>query len=242
MLAKLFRYECKALLRILPVLYLASLVLSAVVGLWVKEYDFFTIWMVMSSTAMFVITLVFVIQRFRNNFLKDEGYLMFTLPTSPWQLVASKALAALCAFVAACVVTALSVMILCVLNPNLWFFSGFSTILGFFRAILNVLESVYSINMLALAIVLPPFIVEQLFLIYACMTVSQLAPRFRGLIGFAVYLAIMLLVESLKNKLVYDALSVGMLKLWITALVEAVFAAVYFIASVKLLEHTFNLE
>jgi hypothetical protein len=242
MLAKLFRYECKALLRILPVLYLANLVLSAVARLWIKRNDDFVSISMMMSTALFAVTLVLVIQRFRNNFLKDEGCLMFTLPVSPWQLVASKALAAFCAFMSDCVVTALSVMILCVLNPNIWFFSGFSTILGFFRAILNVLGSVYSINMLALAIVLPPFIVEQLFLIYACMTVSQLAPRFRGLIGFAVYLAVMLLAESLKKKLVYDALSVGMLKLWITAIVEAVFAAVYFIASVKLLEHTLNLE
>ncbi|MDR1257213.1 MAG: hypothetical protein LBJ86_05660, partial [Spirochaetaceae bacterium] len=188
MLAKLFRYECKALLRILPVLYLASLVLSAVAGIRVERLDFLaTVWPIM-GTALFVITLVLVVQRFRNNFLKDEGYLMFTLPASPWQLVASKALAALCAFLSACVVIVLSILILCVLN--LWFFSSFSMVPEFFTSILRMLESESGGRILAWAVIGLLVIVQQLFLIYACMTVSQLAPRFRGLIGFAVYMAV----------------------------------------------------
>jgi hypothetical protein len=85
-------------------------------------------------------------------------------------------------------------------------------------------------------------IVQQLFLIYACMTVSQLAPRFRGLIGFAVYMAVLTLVESPLSALVNEMLAEGTLKLWIRAAMLAVFAAVCFIAAVKLLEHTFNLE
>jgi hypothetical protein len=153
---KLFRYECKALLRILPVLYLASLVLSAVAGLWFKENDVSNSGMI--NIALIVVTLVLIILRFRNNFLKDEGYLMFTL------------------------------------------------------------------------------------LVYACLTVSQIVPRFRGLIGVAVYLAVMLLVELPLSTLVNNTLAEGTLKLWITALGIAVFAVVYFIASVKLLKHTFNLE
>jgi hypothetical protein len=236
MLGKLFRYECKALLRILPVLYLANLVLSVVVGIWVKQTNFnFTGWMMM-SIPLFVITIALVIQRFRNNFLKDEGYLMFTLPVSPWQLVASKALAAFCAFVAACVVTALSNMIF-------WSVSGFSTVSEFFTSILWLIKLEYGDEILAW--VAPLFLlitVQQLFLIYACITVSQIAPRFRGLIGFAVYLAVLLLVEAPLNTRVSNALADGMLTLWIMAVIQAVFAAVYFIASVKLLEHTFNME
>jgi hypothetical protein len=235
MLGKLFRYECKALLRILPVLYLANLILSAVVGLRVKQTDFnFTGWMMM-SIALFVITLALVVQRFRNNFLKDEGYLMFTLPVSTRQLAASKALAALCAFLAACVVTALS-------NLIFWSVSDVSTAPGILTEILSALESEYGGRILAWAVIFLMVIVQQLFLIYACLTVSQIAPRFRGLVGFAIYTAVLLLVESPLNSLVYNALAEGMLKLWITALMNAVFAAVYFIASVKLLEHTFNLE
>jgi hypothetical protein len=219
----------------LPVLYLASLVLSVVAGLWVEETDFLVLVWIMMSTALLVVTLKLVIQRFRNNFLKDEGYLMFTLPVPLWQLVASKALAALCAFLAVCVVIALSVLIS-------WSIAAFSTMPEVFTSLLSVLKAEYGGKMLAWAVLFLLLIVQQLFLIYACMTVSQIAPRFRGLVGFAVYLAVMLLAESPLSSLVYNALAEGTLKFWITALLEAFFAAVYFITSVKLLKHTLNLE
>jgi hypothetical protein len=234
----LFRYECKALLRILPVLYLASLVLSAVAGFRSRENDFFvSIWMTMNS-ALFVVTLVLVILRFRNNFLKDEGYLMFTLPVPLWQLVVSKALAALCAFVATCVVTVLSTQILFSL-------SGSSTVADSLAVISSALKSEYGDWILPCVVLFVLFIVQQLFLIYACLTASQIAPRFRGLIGFAAYMAVMLLVEYPLSSRVFNALPEETLKLgiiWIAALMMAVFAAVCFIASVKLLKHTFNLE
>lgn len=44
--------------------------------------------------GLFVMTIVFVIQRFWNGLLKEEGYLMFTLPVKTWELVVSKALTA----------------------------------------------------------------------------------------------------------------------------------------------------
>lgn len=47
------------------------------------------------TVAAFVITLVTTIRRFRRNLLKDEGYLMFTLPVTTKQLILSKAIAAI---------------------------------------------------------------------------------------------------------------------------------------------------
>lgn len=47
------------------------------------------------TVAAFVITLVTLIRRFRRNLLKDEGYLMFTLPVTAKQLILSKAVAAI---------------------------------------------------------------------------------------------------------------------------------------------------
>lgn len=41
--------------------------------------------------AIGVMTLVLVIQRFWKGLLSEEGYLMFTLPAEPWQLIVSKA-------------------------------------------------------------------------------------------------------------------------------------------------------
>ena len=44
--------------------------------------------------AMFIVALVFTIQRFYKGLLGDEGYLMHTLPVRPWQLIGSKLLCA----------------------------------------------------------------------------------------------------------------------------------------------------
>lgn len=41
-----------------------------------------------------VMTILFVIQRFWNGLLKEEGYLMFTLPVKTWQLITAKGLTA----------------------------------------------------------------------------------------------------------------------------------------------------
>jgi hypothetical protein len=40
--------------------------------------------------AMFVIAIIFVVNRFSKGLLGNEGYLMHTLPVRPWHLVASK--------------------------------------------------------------------------------------------------------------------------------------------------------
>lgn len=44
--------------------------------------------------GLMVMTILFIIQRFWNGLLKDEGYLMFTLPVKTWELIVSKALVA----------------------------------------------------------------------------------------------------------------------------------------------------
>ena len=54
--------------------------------------------------AMFIVALVFAIQRFFKGLLGDEGYLMHTLPVRPWQLIGAK-------LVCAVVTTFLSVMV-----------------------------------------------------------------------------------------------------------------------------------
>lgn len=44
--------------------------------------------------GLVVMTILFVIQRFWNGLLKDEGYLMFTLPVETWELITSKGITA----------------------------------------------------------------------------------------------------------------------------------------------------
>lgn len=64
----------------------------------------------------FGVTIVILIQRFYKNLLGDEGYLMFTLPVTVSQHIASKALVALVMCILSGITTLLSVFIL---NPHI---------------------------------------------------------------------------------------------------------------------------
>jgi hypothetical protein len=107
MLGKLLKYELKSTSRMMGVLYLAVLVVAAVVGFIARG-------MILGATqgnaiavvisgliygllivALMIVTIVMVLQRFYKNLLKGEGYLMHTLPVPTWMLVASKVISSL---------------------------------------------------------------------------------------------------------------------------------------------------
>ena len=95
MLGKLLKYELKATSRVFIPLYIAILVVSIVNGLSLNLeilniQGLATIVLMCLFISLFVITIVVTIQRFNKNLLKDEGYLMFTLPVSSKHLVLSK--------------------------------------------------------------------------------------------------------------------------------------------------------
>ena len=103
MLGRLIKHEFRATgRRMLPALgVLALLGLLANLSIRVLESGFggtlLRILMVLFIAAFFigmtvawVMTLVLMISRFYRNLLKDEGYLMFTLPTSSHALIWSK--------------------------------------------------------------------------------------------------------------------------------------------------------
>ena len=100
MLGKLLKYELKATSRVFIPLYIAILVVSIVNGLSLNLeilniQGLATIVLMCLFISLFVITIVVTIQRFNKNLLKDEGYLMFTLPVSSKHLVLSKYLTSL---------------------------------------------------------------------------------------------------------------------------------------------------
>ena len=87
MLGKLLKYELKATSRVFIPLYIAILVVSIVNGLSLNLeilniQGLATIVLMCLFISLFVITIVVTIQRFNKNLLKDEGYLMFTLPVN----------------------------------------------------------------------------------------------------------------------------------------------------------------
>ena len=126
MLTKLLKYEFKATGRAFLPLYGALLALALVNNLllrldgarFMQTHELSRISAavgvmayVLLIMAIFVLTLVVMIQRFYKNQLSEEGYLMFTLPVNRHQLIWAKLLSALLYTAASAVAVTLSILL-----------------------------------------------------------------------------------------------------------------------------------
>lgn len=136
MLKKLIRYEFQATARIFLPLYGAFLAMSLLLRLVMTVQEAqnwqgaeLPAWLnlllaipVLLYVALFiatvVMTFVVAVYRFYKNLMTEEGYLMFTLPVKPIQLMNSKLIAALVWTVLSALVCLLSLMIL-IFTPDL---------------------------------------------------------------------------------------------------------------------------
>ncbi len=120
MLGKLFKYEIKATARtflpLFAVLLLFTIINKIFFILRPNEFSLpqgITMMLyVFTLVGIAVATLLITIQRFYKNLLGDEGYLMFTLPVKPWQLITSKLLASCVWNVVSGIVAVLSVLVM----------------------------------------------------------------------------------------------------------------------------------
>ena len=208
MLGKLLKYELKATSRVFVPLYIAILVVSIVNGLSLNLeilniQGLATIVLMCLFISLFVITIVVTIQRFNKNLLKDEGYLMFTLPVSSKHLVLSKYLTSLIWTFLSFVVAFLSFTIIFMIttygdfnysyfiNEFNLLFSNISNILGttilseFFKIVLLIIIS-YTIF---------------IFNVYLSLSIGQLPifNRFRNISSFIGFLVINLLISYVQN-------------------------------------------
>ena len=110
MLGKLMKYELKACGRIFVPLYVAILVVAAIIGVFSNTESFqvasILIFILMALfIGLMVVTIVLIIQRFKKSLLEDEGYLMFTLPVSIKNLILSKYLTSLIYIILSTIIT-----------------------------------------------------------------------------------------------------------------------------------------
>lgn len=118
MLGKLLKYDFRSMFRVFLPLWGALLAISFINRLTLNSDH-----MGLPGAVLFIayigiifavmaVTLVLVVQRFYNGLLKSEGYLMFTLPVKPWQLITSKGIAAMVVTVLSVFMAGLSVLII----------------------------------------------------------------------------------------------------------------------------------
>ena len=126
MLGKLLKYDFRSVSREYMLLWPACLVIALVMRFTIfSQLDNVTNDLLANITnvltvftyvavlvAMFIITLLFIIQRFYKGILGSEGYLMNTLPVKPWQLVTSKLICAMVLLLVSTAVAGLSVFLM----------------------------------------------------------------------------------------------------------------------------------
>ena len=131
MLGKLIKHELRGSGRTMLPFILVSLFLSVMAGLSMRamehqqEYSWFNILFgiviflfVAGLMAVCIMSVVVVINRFRQNLLGDEGYLMFTLPVSVDQHLWSKLIVSAIWFAATALTCMLAVMLMLLCNIN----------------------------------------------------------------------------------------------------------------------------
>lgn len=246
MLIKLIKYDLKSILKTLLPLWLTALVISALLGLQAMFNPYIELEFIAASEisvlvlfalfiAIFVITILFIIQRFWNGLLKEEGYLMFTLPLKPRMLIFSKAISSL-------IITLISsiVAILCILLRTMNSIVSYQADLmaDINDIIQNIYVSVDTVSILQGCFICLITFLAAIYRIYTAMAIGQLSNRNRFLCSFGAYIGLGI-IDSLLVTLFEDFLSDAHITTYVIVVIELI---VYHIVTEYLLTRKLNLE
>ncbi len=218
MFAKLIKYEMKSMLKIFLLAWGAILVVALVLGLMAKnsvvktmDDNYFFVNNLASFSGVFegisillyvalvvgiiVLSLIFVISRFNKGLLGSEGYLMFTLPTTPRALIISKGIAATLIVIISGVVGILSVMLMLFATGSL------SDIGEVFQGI-GELFAQYSFaipTMILAVVVLILSIINFIYHIYTSIALGHLFAKHRTLMAVVAFVGISIVVNVIRT-------------------------------------------
>ena len=204
MLRKLIKYDFMSLHKVFIPLWIAFVAVSmlnrltawgflgreSVFGNIVSGVSIFAY--VLMMIALNGIGVILVIQRFYTGLLKDEGYLMFTLPVKPWQHIISKGITATVLLSVNALLSMLSVLLLAASEEV---FALINQGLGFLR------EQGFSITWLGVLVffVLLTSTVKSLYQIYASIALGHLAPKHRAGWAFGAYIGISIVLSVIAS-------------------------------------------
>ena len=202
MLSKLIGYEFKATRRIFLPAFGVLLLLSLVNAIFIALPDtlldrvempfgvLMTVYL-LARFAVCVLALAYVINRFYKNLLGDEGYLMFTLPVRPSQLIWSKCIAATIWMIVAAVICFVSLLLLALPSlvvQNAIIASDLWKILQLAAGMLLNNNGAYLIVFFELIVVGIVCVANFCMHVYACLSLGSLANRHRLGFAFLAYL------------------------------------------------------
>ena len=283
MLGKLMKYDMKSMFRTFVPMWLLAPVISLMLGLsvrsmiaWEKNsgstleisgYGIGLIMIVMLllftgvMIGLTVMTILFVIQRFWNGLLKEEGYLMFTLPVKTWELITSKGLTATIIACISVVVRILSCMILTVAFTDEVFLELMRW-WSYMKKDIAEIGPVFWLQVILSVLLVIAGMVKSIYHVYAAMSLGQLFEGHRvvgscvSYLGISMVFSVIMVVLSvimnlvLPNDWLYDyyhyinssAVTFSVTYMLFLLLVTAVQIAVFHIITERILSTRLNLE
>ena len=203
--------------------------------------------------AMFIIAVIFTIQRFYTGLLGDEGYLMHTLPVKPWQLVASKLL---CAVAATAVNVAVAILSMLLIIP--WSKEDVQEVLQAFRYLFshwNIQATEMTVAVLEFALCTLVSLAVGYLHLYLAMALGHLFNKNRAAMSVAAFIALQVVVSILGNMILppinelisplvhnFQGLEGFHAAMWFGIAIELAASAVYFAGTNYILHHRLNLE
>ena len=289
MLKKLCKYEFRSIFRTLIPIYIAVIAVSIITAIsiamnvnyaninyssnsvqWAIEMNVpyklqqvFTF--VMSLTyfavmvALFVLTFVIILQRFYKGLLCDEGYLMFTLPVKPWQLITSKGITAFVISILSGIVSCISIFIMMIgvaedrwtLLAQMFSFKNWS--MFFIR--LNEVVPMWGIYLFEFIILVIVSSLASLYQVYASMAIGHLAKKNRILMSVVAYIVISMILSfiggifgvfsafTMQNLIYINAGEAFLHALLIFSIIISIIeCVVFFVITERILSKKLNLE
>lgn len=272
MLAKLLKYEFKATGRTLLPVYAVLIVISLLTRFSVNHNGFYSLSdslllgiiqtvIVLAYGCIIgmvcVVTVLLLIQRFYKNLLRDEGYLMHTLPVKPWQNIMAKLLPAVLWSLLSLFMAVLSTFIIS-MDMHGWamFFREFGDLMYQIFTEFGVHGPLFILEALLLVFAA---MAHEILQVYAALAMGHTANSRRILWSVAAYIGITLAVSFITmlglqllttnglGQAIYDMLyghyyAAMHCGLWVLIIYTMLFNAVFFGVANHILKHKLNLE
>jgi hypothetical protein len=258
MLGKLLKYEFKATSRIFLPMFGALLIVAAFSRLFMSlSFDVPSVIGVTVSVIMIigiiVMTFLLTIQRFNKNLLGSEGYLMFTLPVSTDRLIVSKLITAAVWNISSVIIVFIAISIMAMTGISI---QQMINEIGKFISSLGVTDlnlTLYIIEAIA-AILLSLF--TGILTLYACLALSLLVNKHRGLFAFGAYIVISIVFQTVLSLLVLAGGAIRFDKFYMSMqlsqqihtgmgfiiIAGLISSAVFYIVTKLMLKYKLNLE
>ena len=204
MTSKLIKYEFRSVIRQMGVLWAAPPVMALIFMLinqfYMQSEAFETGKNAFASTlqlisgfvyagvflALIVATVLIVLQRFYKGLLRDEGYLMHTLPVKPWQLITAKGFTAFVVVIVSGIIAVISIFLLMGVNVSIGDLGEF---LGYIFKMYRK-EPVFILYTFEAILLAALSILKTIYKTYASMSIGQLSDNHKILVSVAAYIGI----------------------------------------------------